>query len=264
MTLTRVVAIAGAIAVGALAAGQASAATQTFDTPVVTGPTPAPGVWYTDRYAPAAFTSPVSFGGDNRLLESLSVADDAANRPPVFSTSFYDTQGRKFDFGAGVKTMSIDLYVPSDWASTNQRMAGFWGSAFDNTASLSAFPIVEFTSDGGVGRFEGWDSGTWVDMGLPTGFAYDTWNTLSITLSPGTDSFTYRVGDKSATVDAFGSTSIGNTILEGYNKGTAYNIYWDNLSSAVPEPSTWATMIFGLGLAGLALRRRGKVLAAAA
>ena len=37
------------------------------------------------------------------------------------------------------------------------------------------------------------------------------------------------------------TVSLGNVILDDYNYGQSYNVYWDNLktgSSAVPEPAT--------------------------
>src|ERR1700712_509629 len=100
----------------------------TFDSPVSTSSSQAAGSWYTDRYAPSGFTAPVSFGGDNRLQETISSADGANSRPGSFTSSFYNTQGRKYDLDAGVTSMSIDLYVDSSWASTGRRMAGFWGT----------------------------------------------------------------------------------------------------------------------------------------
>ena len=39
----------------------AYSATINFDTPVVTGPVQAANTWYTDRFAPSSFTSPVAF-----------------------------------------------------------------------------------------------------------------------------------------------------------------------------------------------------------
>jgi hypothetical protein len=85
------------MSVACLSTAAAVQADQTFDfnTPVVTGATQAPGVWYTDRYAPAGFSSPDFFDGDNRLLHSISAADSATNRPGAFSSAFYNTQGRK-------------------------------------------------------------------------------------------------------------------------------------------------------------------------
>lgn len=237
-------------------------ADQTFDfnTPVVTGNTQAPGVWYTDRYAPAGFSSPDFFDGDNRLLQSIAVADAADNRPPAFSSSFYNTQGRKYDLEAGTRKMSIDLYIPAAWAGTGARMAGFWGTAVDAVNAVSAYPILEFTSDTANPRFRAYDNGVWMDMGLPSGFAYDSWQTLEIAkLNSG--EFKYSVGDLTATTTSLapnGSVEIQDVILQGHNTqtGVAYNIHWDNLStSVVPEPASLA--MAGAGLLGLiAVRRR--------
>ncbi|WP_222838969.1 hypothetical protein, partial [Enterococcus faecium] len=137
---------------------QASAAvSNSFDTPVTIAPTQAPGTWYTDRYAPAGFVSPVFFDGDNRLLHSISAADGGNARPGGFSSAFYNTQGRKFDLDSSTNAMSIDLYVPQAWATTGRRMAGFWGTAFDAGNAVSGFPIIEFASDSAGPSFRGWN-----------------------------------------------------------------------------------------------------------
>lgn len=230
-----------------------------FSTPVVTGATQAPGVWYTDRYAPAGFVSPVSFDGGDRLQQSISAADSGDNRPGGFSTAFYNTQGRKYDLEAGTVKMSIDLYVPAAWASTNARMAGFWGTGVDNADAVSSYPILEFTSDTATPRFRGWEAdGSWIDLGLPTGFAYDAWQTLEITKLPSGE-INYAVGDKSVTTLLMGSatTEIANVILQGHNSqaGVNYNIYWDNLAtSVVPEPASAA--MAGVAMLGLLAARR--------
>jgi hypothetical protein len=231
-----------------------------FSTPVATGPTQAPGVWYTDRYAPADFTSPDFFDGDDRLLHSIDAADSADDRPGAFSSTFYNTQGRKYDLEAETIEMSIDLYIPADWATSNARMAGFWGTGFDSSDIVSAYPILEFTSDASNPRFRGYDNGVWIDLGLPTLFAYDSWQTLGVSLLPSGE-IEYTVGDLTATTTMlapYGTTEIGNVILQGHNSqtGVSYDIHWDNLStSVVPEPSTIA--LLGLaGVAGLAMVRR--------
>jgi hypothetical protein len=246
-----------AAAIVASVSSTASALLETFDSPVATGPTQAPGVWYTDRYAPAGFTSPVAFGGSNTLQHSISAADGASSRPSGFGDAFYNTQGRKFDFSPGLLSASIDLYVPADWATTGRRMAGFWGTAFDGANNVSFFPIVEFTSndpdDAGplpvTPRFRGWNGTGWNDMGLPTGFAYGSWQTLSFELGSG--GFTYTVGDLTQFVASASSTNVGNIILQGHNTtaGVSYDIHWDNLSTAaVPEPSA---ILFGSLMAGV-------------
>lgn len=79
-----------ALAAALVCAAPAMALTLTFDSPVVTGSSQAPGVWYTDRYAPAGFQT-AFFDGDNRLKHSISAADAASLRPSGFSSAFYDT-----------------------------------------------------------------------------------------------------------------------------------------------------------------------------
>jgi hypothetical protein len=262
MSISRKSFLVALLSVASLTGVAAVQADQTFDfnSPVVTGSSQAPGVWYTDRYAPAGFASPVFFDGDNRLLHSISAADGADNRPGSFSGAFYNTQGRKYDLEAATVKMSIDLYIPADWATTGARMAGFWGTAVDATDAVSAYPIVEFTSDAATPRFRAWEAnGTWIDMGLPSGFAYDSWQTLEIAkLASG--EFKYTVGDLTATTTMMGpaSVEIANVILQGHNSqaGVSYDIHWDNLStSLVPEPASLAMV--GSGLLGLiAVRRR--------
>ena len=246
--------LAVATVAAAATAAPAFAWVETFDNPVTLSNTQAAGAWYTDRYAPAGFTAPVFFDGDDRLQQSISAADGASSRPGAYSSSFYNTQGRKYDLDSGVTTMSIDLFVGSDWGSTGRRMAGFWGTAFDGSNNVGGYPILEFTSDGGVGRFRAWDvdTGNWLDLGLPTGFGYGQWYTLGISLSGGMA--TYTVGDLSLSVNAATSVSLSNVILQGYNTqaGVSYDIYWDNLTSPVPAPGALAL----LGMAGLAGSRR--------
>lgn len=248
--------VVGALAVaGALAAGPALAATYTFDDPVTTG-AQAPGVWYTDRYAPAGFTGGVSFDGREVLQVDISDADGASDRPGAFSSSFYNTQGRKLDMAAGTTSVSIELYLDEAWEGSGRRMAGLWGTGFDG-ADIAAYPIFEYTEEGPA-RFRAYEvtTGAWLDLGLPTGFDYGDWYTLNITLSGG--QFTYSVGDLSVSTDANGATAIGNVILQGHNTsdGVSYSARWDNLTASVPEPATWALMIMGFGGAGVALRRR--------
>ena len=85
--------------------GAAQASTlETFDTPVVTGPTAAPGVWYTDRFAPAGFQT-----SDGVLHETISGADHQAGDPDLAGGhyNFYNTQGRAFDLPRGLPIENI-------------------------------------------------------------------------------------------------------------------------------------------------------------
>lgn len=232
------VAIASAVAVPALAQSN------DFSGSVTTG-TRAPGVWYVDRHAPAGFQTS---GG--QLVESISGSDFQG------AGSFYNTQGYAYDLNAGTTNLSIDLTVDQSWLDSGlqQRWASLWGVGSDGT-DVSAYPIIDFTTSGGVSRFEVWDSnlGTWND--LATGIGAGDY-TLNINLGSGL--FTYTVDGHSSSFDANGSTSINSVILQGYNSGNSYDIHWDNLnaSGAVPEPASWALMLGGFGLLGGAMRRR--------
>ena len=223
----------------AVSANAAVVQSMDFSTPVVTGATQAPGTWYVDRYAPADFATA---GGE--LVQTISSDDSATNRPASFASAFYNTQGRKYDVDASTTEISVDLYVDADWATFGQRVAGIWGTAYDDANVITSYPILEFGSNGTVGSFQGWNNGTWSNFGLPVGFVYNTMHNLSIELVGGLWDYSLD-GLLLGSVDANGSTHIENVMLQGYNLyadgdvGT-HNIRWDNLKVAndVPEPGT--------------------------
>ena len=207
-----------------------------FTDPVTLSGTQAAGVWYTDRYAPAGFANNNDLGG-NHIKHSINAADCESCRPPGFTTSFYNTQGRKYDLGPGTNYVEIDLYVPAGWQTTGRRMAGFWGTAYDNADAVSGFPIIEYTSEGGTPRFRIWPAaaaGGWKDLGLPSGFTHDQWITLQMRVLPSGE-FLFTVGDlnyQTSYMAPDASVRIGNVILQGHNTvapGVTYDIYWDNL-----------------------------------
>lgn len=256
-------------------APSAHAVIYTFDDPVVTGPTQAPGVWYTDRYAPASFTNGVQ-GAENVLVQMIDQADSAANRPPSFSSTFYNTQGRKLDAPALTALASIDLYVAGSCTSLANRAAGFWATGVDGTNAISAYPIIEYTTGGNdlltnpndtiVGnRFRAYNviTGEWQSLAAVT--TTDVWYTLNIALDAANDLITYSVGANTWSVTAGGTQRLDNVILQGHNNfpyanfaGPSYAIAWDNLSlAAVPEASAFlfGGMICGVA-AFLSYRRR--------
>ncbi len=254
-TLTAL-ACALAFGTGGSIAFAASITTQTFDTDPVLSDTPAPGVWYTDRYKPAGFSSE-SFDGDQRLRLQLSEDDGAVDRPSAFNSSFYNTQGRKFDT-PGATMLSIDMYIDQSFASDPGRIGGLWGTAVDAGNVISAYPIVEFIGGG----FSVWDGAAFQAIGTPTGFSYDSWINIGVNLDTSTDMFTVFAGDASLTFGASGSKSFSNAILQGINTNDGINrdIYFDNFvasaPSPVPVPASLPILLSGLAIFGVVRRRR--------
>lgn len=238
-------------------AGAQCVTANNFSSSVTTGATQATGAWYTDRYAPAGFTSPTGAGeplvGAGRLKQVIAVADGSNTRPGSYAGYFYNTQGRKLDLAAGTNTIQVQVYIDAAWAGANKRMAGLWASGADNSNAIVTYPILEYTSDGGTPRFRGYDNGTWIDMGIPAGFT-SGWATLRIKLMP-SGQIAYHVQTSSGSlyqlIAATTATSIANGILQGYNydpadpnynattqtpsNGINYTIYWDNFQSETAD-----------------------------
>ncbi len=224
--------------------------------------------WIINRYAPAGFSS-ASFLGDNRLQLTISSADSAANRPLNKSSDFYDIQGREHLLSLPNQwTMSADLYVASSFNTTSGTLASgdLWGvssaayMAFGFTNTSPTAPYNPAATDRAF-RFRVFNfvNSTWIDVGVPSGFTFDAWHTLTAT-STGT-AFEYRLdGQLLATQATTGNTALTSIQFQGYNYGQAgsYSTYWDNASaSAIPEPATTALLAAcaALGLA-VHLRRR--------
>jgi hypothetical protein len=257
----------GALAFAGMVASTAAQATtpvQTFDTDVTRSDTQQAGAWYTDRSAPDSFVGGQNYGGrDGTLAVGVDGADFQGPTSFPDVRNFYDTQGRKFDLAAGVSTANIDLFIDEAFAagSENRRIAGFWGSTFGGPTD-PAYPIIELDRIEGNLVFRGWDNGgSFFDLGVLGAAQVGTWQRLSFSLVG--DKIVYNAGGFTGSTSSFGTTSIGNVILQAHNAGTDYSVHWDNLTAGVPEPATWAMMIAGFGLTGATLRRRQRKLATA-
>ncbi|MFI4897584.1 MAG: hypothetical protein ACIARR_07145 [Phycisphaerales bacterium JB059] len=224
--------------------------------------TETPGCWYTDRYPPAIFASEV-FDGAPRLRHGISASDSAANRPPAFSGAFYDTQGRKYNVDIPVgEAWSAQVHIDAGWA-TEARLAGLWATTFDGPGNISGYPIISFSSNDPSDplnptpsmpepRFRVFSQDTdqdtsngltpgWIELGLPVGFSFDRWWTMECRLTP--SAYEFRVYDDSGTqvlafddTVTFGSIRAGNLILQGFNFGSTYDLYWDNVTLGPPGP----------------------------
>ncbi len=223
--------------------------------------------WATDRYDPAGFNS-VFFDGDNRLQITIDDADSSANRPPSFSGTFYNTQGKKRDVAVGTTwTVSGDVYISSDMVSGNNiRRTDLWtrDSNEESSAHYPIFGVVRnddsdpFNPNAAslTSRWRIWDGQVgWVELAAPV---TEGWHNLEI-IADGT-TFVYKLNGSMVHTDLTASSAgfedLSTVYVQAYNFGDSdYSVYWDNIS-AVPEPTSLAL----LGLTGLAVVRRRRAM----
>jgi hypothetical protein len=232
--------------------------------------------WVTDRYPPAGFQVAPFLGGSS-LQITINQTGSALNRPsPTYSSSFFNTQGDQRPGGiTGDWTLSANVYVSSAfdtttgqlvetdlWAETGATPADGAYAIFGITNASPTDPLNPEAADRSF-SFEIFNSSTgWFDLGVPAGFVFNEWSTLSIT-STGTD-FEYSIdGNLVFTEPTTDGDDLQTVFLEAYNFGqtdanglNSYSLYWDNLDAAViPEPSSFA-LAGGLLALGMVWTRR--------
>jgi hypothetical protein len=231
--------------------------------------------WVPDRFDPAGFTA-VSFLGDNRLQLTI--------QPPAQTNPFQNTQGRQRTTDiTGLWSVSSQVFVDATFNTTtgplvrtdiwaNTVTLDSYGAAIDGDYAIFGFtnasPTVPSSSDLATlltaadrsFRFRAWSGSTgWVDLGVPTGFTFDAWHTITAT-STGT-AFEFRLdGVLLLTNSTTAANNLVSVTLQAANFGGAgYSVYWDNVSAtAIPEPATSA-LLGALAVLGLAVHlRRGR------
>lgn len=167
------------------------------------------------------------------------------NNPPSGSLGLNDSEEwqQQVTAGVGGRLEGITLYgwSTSDLVQINTGSAFYSGRyAFSRTVNLS-----------------------------PGGAFIDT-SSANIFLKPG-QTFVIDVSQGAGCCNLIGSVTPyagGDLFLNGNGLKDYTALYGDSLAfetymSNAPEPTVWMLMIVGLGLAGMALRRRGSALAAA-
>jgi hypothetical protein len=196
-----------------------------------------------------SFVSGTYAGDTSAFVEPLAVAYDPAGN---WTTSLLTSEA---PFGAGVTATSS---IP------NTSVATFSTSVTGNgllpvsapSADANAYRSANFTlaSDSSVTFSFNYllSSST---AGLPPGVTYDDYVYASV-IGPlaGGNSITLGSGPSSGTLSLTVSNSTAQTVTDTLYVGAASYEY----TSAVPEPSTYALMLAGLGLVFVAGRRRAK------
>ncbi len=197
-----------------------------------------------DRTAPSGGSSVLpNYQGRTNVLE-MNVDKDGRST----SGSFYYTEGLKKDI-SGSTAVKADLYL-DNWNGKDVRV-GIWGVGTDGS-SVSAYPIVEFTS-AGDGGYVGWrtfddENGGWINHGgVPINIPSSSngWNTIQIEYNSDTSKFDFVInGVDSGSSVATGSTGLSAVIFNQYNygpdDGANYTVHWSNLETGVIADDTTA------------------------
>lgn len=209
------------------------------------------------------------FDGDSRLRLTIDGADSAANRPPEFSSACYNIQGRERPGGiTGRWSPGADIYVDSAFNTSTGPLVrtALWGHTgtppeggdylilgFSN--AIPTDPLNAAAADRAF-RFRTFDGnfGDYVDLGVPVGFVFDTWHTLTgIATGPTLDY--YIDGELVYTEATVAGADLLSAMIQGYNFGQAgsYSVYWDNVTATtIPEPAAGAVAAGWASSPGLA------------
>lgn len=226
--------------------------------------------WGKDRYKPAVFEQ-ATYDNGQRIHLGISAADSAASRPSPYTGVFYNTQGMKVGMTVDPSTYptwttSANLFVTADMlaGTAGEYFGSLWEhTGTDSTQATAEYYVIGLHSGASnpldpsvtVPVLQVWDSG----MGyvtFPATGVVEGWNKFDIRHGP--TGIIYQVNGVPVYTDStFNPLAIGWEIfLQGYNSGTPFDYYWDEVNVIaihVPEPA--AAVLGLLGFAGI-LRRR--------
>jgi hypothetical protein len=188
--------------------------------------------------APVAGQTPdalANIGGGSTLKADTGAVAFSSNIAPDFTGTIQEQvwSDTNNSFGSGDLTWLIAL-------SNNHNPPPLPGSIND-ILRLTASDFTGFETDVGFRNGAAGIQPSTVDRVNPGVIGFD------ITLAPGQDSTILQI-DTNATSWTGGNLSVIN---EGVSSTPAF-------APTVPEPSTWAMMVVGFGLLGLAAIRRGR------
>lgn len=228
-----------------------------------TAASPSAAAWFPDRYPPSVFENAGAQAGRSDVLRlGVAAADGQNTRPPVNSSAFYNTQGRKIQVGGIAAPVSWigSLYIPSAWSTpslidgSGSRRSDLWSTLWPASggdtcpgAGCDVFPIVGFSNaafpdhdnnPGGTPRYRVFDgaNGGWID--LAAAVTYDGWTDFCATFT-GT-AVEYRIGGQlvytasnlAQADQGFGPvTQLADVTVQAYNYGYTYDSAWSRLAA---------------------------------
>ena len=224
------------------------------------------GTWEVDRYAPFAFVNAGTLLGRSNVLDlGISSADSLANRPPAFSSTFYNTQGRGFQLSqTNYAVIYGSVYLPSAWThstgATDYRRSDLWGVISPATggdvcpgSACNLFPILDFTNadprypsttNAATGRYRVFDTSIGF-VNLATPVAYNQWNDLCTVWTGGdirhyvNGALVYTQTDISQADTSFGPLNkFTRMIVQAYNFGSSYDANWSGLGAGTVTSTT--------------------------
>lgn len=181
-----------------------------------------PAGWTTDRYEPASFANIGTYQGHSNVLGIGINSTTGWAARPGYQFTFYNTQGRGYNFsptaGPG-SALSADLFIPASWgnAANGNVRTDMWGVMVDVSSTISAYPIIGFTNYGGVPRLRVWDDDIgWVDLATPV--AYNVWTNFAIELQANS-SINFYVNGALVYTDyaTSNSAAFSEVIMQAYN-----------------------------------------------